>query len=206
MEVRMKAIKVGLLLLFLLILNHSGIADTIIPGGSVSGVWNLAGSPYLIQDDIGIQAGESLIIESGVEILFTYHTKLTVYGSLRAEGTWQDSVLISCPGVWYGIDIDSATDTCVFNYCTIENVHKETGAPSGGALDCENSILTVTHCIIRNNDAMWGAAIRCINSEVRIEYSVFEDNNGYEGSCIYVSGCSPTIRYCGFYDNTGYYG
>ena len=49
-------------------------AQTIIPGGYVSGTWDLAGSPYLIMDHITVP-GESidpnpLTIEPGVEVLF----------------------------------------------------------------------------------------------------------------------------------------
>jgi len=48
----------------------SSHAQTQIPGGNVSGVWNLAGSPYEVLGDISIQATDSLIIEPGVWVIF----------------------------------------------------------------------------------------------------------------------------------------
>jgi hypothetical protein len=184
------------------------MADTIIYGGSVSGVWDLAGSPYLIQGPIEIDVGDSLMIEPGVEVFFWNTQTLTVYGSIQALGTYQDSILIAgnpSYSSWCGIDILNATDTCKFAYCTIEDVYNST-APTGGALECEYSILEVSHCLFQDNHAMWGAAIRLSFTDATIEYSNFIDNNGYEGSCINVFWCSPVIRHCGFYDNTGNFG
>ena len=41
-------------------------AATTIPGGNVSGIWDAAGSPYLIEGDITVPAGQTLTIEPGV--------------------------------------------------------------------------------------------------------------------------------------------
>ena len=45
-------------------------ADTIVPGGYVSGTWTAAGSPYLVQGDITVHADSTLNIEPGVEVNF----------------------------------------------------------------------------------------------------------------------------------------
>jgi hypothetical protein len=39
--------------------------------GNVSGVWTPAGSPYVAQDTVVVAAGESLLIEAGVRVVFT---------------------------------------------------------------------------------------------------------------------------------------
>ncbi|MBL0060241.1 MAG: hypothetical protein IPP40_01790 [bacterium] len=49
-------------------------AETIVPGGDVSGEWNLAGSPYLIQGNIQIPFSEALRIGAGVEVIFLGYT------------------------------------------------------------------------------------------------------------------------------------
>jgi N-acetylneuraminic acid mutarotase len=43
---------------------------TLIPGGAVSGVWTCENSPYVIQEDIQIEKGSTLVIEPCVELIF----------------------------------------------------------------------------------------------------------------------------------------
>ena len=45
-------------------------AQTIIPGGEVSGEWNTADSPFLIEGDIYLPPTARLIIREGVEVIF----------------------------------------------------------------------------------------------------------------------------------------
>ena len=45
------------------------LASTTIPGGAVSGTWTLSGSPYLIDGDITVLAGQTLTIEPGIEYI-----------------------------------------------------------------------------------------------------------------------------------------
>ena len=40
-------------------------ADTHIPAGAVSGVWDSTGSPYMIDGDINVPTDDSLIIAPG---------------------------------------------------------------------------------------------------------------------------------------------
>ena len=57
-------------------LNDYGNAETITASiyggwsGNVSGTWTVANSPYVVTGDIFVQNGESLTIESGVEVRF----------------------------------------------------------------------------------------------------------------------------------------
>ena len=45
-------------------------AQTIVPGGNVSGIWTAAGSPYLIEGEITVPEGDTLVINPGVEVIF----------------------------------------------------------------------------------------------------------------------------------------
>jgi hypothetical protein len=91
-------------------------AETIIPGGNVSGIWTAAGSPYIIEGDISVAGTDSLLIEPGVEIRFNQETGLTVEGYLLADGTIQpgigDTICFTSnlpdpqPGDWDGINVN----------------------------------------------------------------------------------------------------
>jgi hypothetical protein len=62
----------------------------------VKGQWIKANSPYIINNDITILAGDILEIESGVKILFQDNIKMTVLGSIYANGAFEDSITFSC--------------------------------------------------------------------------------------------------------------
>ena len=62
-------------------------AQTHIPGGSVSGIWSIYGSPFLIDGDITVDSGKTLIIKPGVRVEFQGHYGLYVLGTIKAIGT-----------------------------------------------------------------------------------------------------------------------
>ena len=80
---------------YLLVLTAVVSADTIIPGGYVSGTWTTGGSPFLIEGEITVHTDSTLTIQSGVEVNFQGHYKFIVEGILQAVGTEQDSILFT---------------------------------------------------------------------------------------------------------------
>ena len=73
----------------------TAFGDTVVPGGTVSGIWSITGSPYLIEGDISIHADSTLSIEPGVLVDFQGHYQLYVNGALEALGTAQDSIVFT---------------------------------------------------------------------------------------------------------------
>ena len=63
--------------------------------GNISGVWDLAGSPYNVTCDVTVPAGQTLEIRPGVKVLFTGHYRFNVFGNLQAIGTEQDSIVFT---------------------------------------------------------------------------------------------------------------
>ncbi len=55
--------------------------------GLQTGMWTLADSPYLVQGDVLIPPGQTLVIEPGVVVQFAGYYKLKVAGTLYAVGT-----------------------------------------------------------------------------------------------------------------------
>ena len=125
-------------------------ADTI-PGGNVSGTWYQANSPYYITGYITIPAGDTLVIEPGVEVYFMSNYIFTVNGFLEAVGTASDSIHFApdtSAAAWLGLWFDNAPDNSHLDYCSISGV----GGLLGSHIHLENySNPVITHCRINAN-------------------------------------------------------
>ena len=155
-------------------------ADTIIPGGDVSGVWDITGSPYIIQGSITVQGDDTLTIEPGVEIRFDQDVGFNVNGYLFADGTIQpgmgDTIRFTSnlpnpqPGDWDGVMVwpDGSADML---YCALEY----------GTTCVSINYVSFTDC--RLSFPLWGESdhtyIRCqINADVTFSgpgYFVFNE-------------------------------
>jgi pimeloyl-ACP methyl ester carboxylesterase len=90
-------------------------------------VWDLAGSPYVVQqNDIRVQPGVTLIIEPGVIVKIKPRLKLLILGSFIAEGTVADR--ISFTSLW---DDSIGGDTNGDGNLTVPNLKKNLGLFSG---------------------------------------------------------------------------
>jgi len=86
--------------------------------GNVSGVWSTRQSPYNVIGDVVVAEGSNLIVQAGVEVVFTGNFQLTIYGLIQAIGTAADSVRFS-GAAWNSIRLEDTTQTSIFNYCVI---------------------------------------------------------------------------------------
>jgi hypothetical protein len=174
-------------------------ADTTIPGGYVSGNWTAAGSPYLVQGNITIQADSTLNIEPGVEVNFQGHYTLTVNGFLQAIGAATDSIHFTASTDWEGINFTSAPDSSHLEYCILDSA-----ASFSAPLYCQNSNPVISHCTIRDNSAFAGSGgIQIVSSNPRISYCTISNNSGIPSASggISISGSSPEIYYCSITGN-----
>jgi len=187
-------------ILSLALLNISFItAQTIIPGGYVSGTWTSTASSYLIQGNITIHADSTLTIEPGVDVEFQGFLILTVNGYLEAIGTGTDSIRFSASTTWQGITFNNAPDSSHLAYCSI------TGCQNGIAagIYCINSNPVFTHCTVRNNSGIFYGGIALDNSNPLISYCIVSNNKGYfnYGSGISTLNSSPEISFCSITGN-----
>ena len=148
-----------------LICASMAMADTIIPGGNVSGNWTQSGSPYLIQGQITIPANQELVISPGVAVIFQGHFKFIISGKLNAVGASSDSILFTAANPvsgWHGLRFITATDSSLLELCVIQ-YGNATGSGQdlhGGGIYCYNSILSVSRCTIQGNSAGdWGGGV-----------------------------------------------
>ncbi len=99
-----------LLIFSLLILSLLLSSETIIDYTDVYGVWNTAGSPYVITTDIEIPQGQSLTIDAGVTVVMNPDLRIIAYGVINVNGTEENIVHIQ--GItettaWLGIEVNS---------------------------------------------------------------------------------------------------
>ncbi len=109
---------------YLVVKNYTHVS------GAVSGVWNTADGPYVVDGDIFVQAGESLGIENGVTIFFSGNYYFYVYGILNAFGNPQNPISITpnenTPN-WKGISMEEDIPyqrEIHINYVNIHNASK----------------------------------------------------------------------------------
>lgn len=181
-----KTMKKHLLILttfFTLTVAHG---QTNVSGGTVSGTWTLAGSPYLIQGSIMVSNDSTLTIQPGVTVNFQGTYKLLVLGRLLAIGTTADTIIFTATNTtagWRGIRFDntSATnDTSKIFFCKLQYGMASGASPdnNGGGLYFNNiskAIIAnsmITNCV--GND--YGGGIYCSNSSPIIKYNTISNN------------------------------
>ncbi len=189
------------------IMSLSANAETVIPAGDVSGVWRMAGSPYMINGDITIPSGETLTIYPGVTVFFESWYKLTVNGRLMAVGSEGDSIHFTAtppgpgePG-WLGIRFINAEEGSRLQYSIIDNAKATAGDPydRGAGIYIYNSNPVISNSTIKNNQAKYrGAGIYIEASNPSIRDNLIADNlvgyfaSGY-GGAIYALNSQPEI-------------
>ncbi len=197
-------------------LRGTGITGTIVEGGSVSGVWEKAQSPYVVTGDIAVPRGRSLTIEPGVEVRFAGHYGLTVgyRATLSAVGSEAEPVVFTAVDTdegWFGIRFLNTSDDDVLRYCTVEYARKPktemTDYPNamGGGIFCGMvtdftagmpmaSSPTIDHCLIVHNRAYYAGGIMCMDgSEAVITHNRIMDNSGVVAGGIWVYAAYPRI-------------
>ncbi len=205
----MKTVILTLIFLIPLFLN-----STLIPGGDVSGVWDLPGSPFYIDGEITIQSGEELVIEAGVDVIFNDHYKFIILGRLEASGTANDTIcfmpLDENVG-WHSLRfIDgnlSGLSASVINHCQFQQGFAlgSDDDKCGGAIFCSNTgNLSISNSYFFQNYAEWdgGGIYLEDNSDVDIDNCLFLQNNcGFYGGGMVVYGSASIIDNCTFEGN-----
>jgi uncharacterized protein (TIGR02145 family) len=106
------------------------LAQTIVPGGNVDGTWTQSGSPYLINGDITVLNGMTLIIQPGVNVVFQDYFTFFVDGTINANGTLNDSIVFTVADTtgyynathvgWGGIKANFTISSVNLSFCIIE--------------------------------------------------------------------------------------
>jgi len=201
-------------------------SQTDVPGGDISGVWDLSGSPYRITDSCTVPDDSTLFIEPGVMIEFQGHYSIYVQGNIQALGTETDSIHFTIndttgfsdpnvvSGGWDGIriiDTDSDNDSSLFEYC-IFNYGKAVASywhdNAGGALCIIHfDKVRVSHSMFTSNsaggsDAPAGGAIHMAWSSIKLNDNRFVSNYAEVGGAIQMHESDPVFLRNVFVGNT----
>ncbi|MBS1271365.1 MAG: hypothetical protein MAGBODY4_00494 [Candidatus Marinimicrobia bacterium] len=186
---------------------------THIVGGEVAGRWTAPESPFFIDGDVTIPAGDTLIIDPGVQVVFTGQYAFSVSGYLSAFG-WGDSTITFAPedstGWWGGLRFLESPDTSELRQCIIERGSAIGTEPydRGGGIYIQGANPRITHSIIRENRAsMYGGGIYCEDASPYIGNCTVEANSVFYGSSgagggIYTINSTPNILGSQIIDNT----
>jgi parallel beta-helix repeat protein len=177
---------------------------TTVYAGDVSGTWSAAGSPYRVEGDITVPAGQTLTIDPSVEVSFQNWYKLTVNGTLLANGTAGEPILFTAsnasPG-WLGIRFVDAPDGSILNNIIVEKGRATGASPedSGGGIFIQNSSPTISNSVIRDNFAkVRGGGVYLEGSNAQLVGNTIANNQAGQGGSaygggIYISNSNPAL-------------
>jgi len=164
--------------------------------GEVSGIWRNGPGNQIVVGNIHISAGDTLIIESGVEVRFTDNFSFTIYGTLLANGTDDEHILFRSnsanAGAWRGIKFSGRNSSgSQMGFCEILYAYR--------GVEFENSSAALLfHSTIRITES-YGVDID--GSNARVEDCTI-NNTG--GTGIVVNGRSlPQVTNCDISNCTG---
>ncbi|MCD4722384.1 MAG: right-handed parallel beta-helix repeat-containing protein [Desulfobacula sp.] len=154
-------ILVSLFVILSIVLALNVYADTNVSGNIFTDTtWDSTGNPYIVTEDIYIDAGATLTIEPGVVVKFNSSRRLTNNGSLNVNGMESNPVHFTSnqasPSIsdWRGIRFSDNSNGNL-NYCIVEYAY------SGIELNLQTSP-QIMNCTIRNNS--YGINIGAVDS------------------------------------------
>ncbi len=178
------------------------VESTTVNGGNVSGYWSAAASPYFVEGDITVPAGEFLEIEAGTEVQFRGSYALHVYGTLLTMGSETGQILFTCNDTgtgWKGIRMYDTADESRLNYTTIQYA-KSTN--NGGGLFLDDCDAIISNCYIHHNYLManntLGAGVYTNEgTPVFINTTISENSSTYEVESLGMCCSSPEAMIIG---------
>ncbi len=196
------------------------LGQTEINQEDVSGVWAFYGSPYMINVDIEVPDGQTLIIDPGVEVIFTQQKKFIIKGQLLAIGK-EDSIItftaMDTTTGWSGmqfLDIPETNDSSKMISCKVEfGIHDEliTGEKDAGGIFIRNTDkVLIKFCEITKNKSIsdlgsGGGGMAIGNCSPIITQNLFSFNQaigGHGGGLAVVNNANPMVSNNIFINNS----
>lgn len=182
----------------LLLLNSMVQSQTILPGGFVSGSWDAAHSPYLVEGNLLVHADSTLTIGEGTNVFFRGQYRIEIQGQLLVQGTAVMPVIFSPDegfeywgGILFNSTDTSITDSSVMDHGLIRDCYQNP------CLDImSSSRLRVSDFTVRGGNSFRGGGIRCANSDPLFENLLVQDNISLDGAGISLEQSDPVLINC----------
>jgi hypothetical protein len=180
--------------------------------GDLSGTLSLNDAPFLVTDDLNIKGNDTLIIEAGVVLFFENNKKFNVAGTLVAEGSKDDKMIVfrssgdTSNDWWLGIRISNPTTVSKFKFCIIEHVNQNINDQfTNGAIEIANSQAVIENCVIRTNYSSYGGGFSAFNSNITMMNNIFRNNDAeVYGGAMYLQNSNSLIINNTIYRNSCY--
>lgn len=157
-----------------------------------------ADSPFLVTEDIFVEAGTTLIIENGTNIYFEEEKGFYIFGGIRAIGEKNNLIVFRAfEQGWNGIHSTDPTDSLIFIFCKIQEVFLPFDSQiKYGALDITNANLVIRNCNFENNYTQFGGAlsISYTNSEIINNIFFYNESVVYGGAILSQSSSNKIIN------------
>ena len=183
---------------FTLVLMINLLSGQTLVSGSVSGVWDSRNSPYQLSGNVLVEAGATLIIESGVQVDMGSVYELRIQGSLVADGVnfhnggslfgdAGEMLLDNCDFINLSPGISVYSGSARLNHCLIDGAG-ETGITFSGS---DSSYVRDSQVI---NSGDYGIKIRQTDV-VEISGNVLTGNstNDFSHPALFIDSCSPQV-------------
>jgi hypothetical protein len=160
--------------------------------------WTVAGSPYIVQGVISLEAPTTLTInpgvvvkmDSGAHLRTRRNSRITAIGEEGNEILFTSASVAPAAGDWYAVytreDSTSVFYRCVFEYGQYD-------------LYADRANPAVTNCTLRYAS---NSGLSCESGSPVVEGCDIIDN--YRGVTIYGPDALPGIHGCNLYNNSGY--
>jgi hypothetical protein len=213
MKFSLSKITIIVLLFFCSCSDRSLLTDPNDPGlggdftqisGELSGTLLKSKSPYYVSDNISIEAGTTLTIESGTQIFFKAKKGFYINGGIRAIGSKEQPITFEgFIDEWEGIHSANPTDSLIFIFCRIEEVYLPISSDLDyGSFEVENADLIIRNCYFYYNYAQYGGALSLLNCNSEITNNIFQENESLDyGGAILSQNSSNKIINNTFYKN-----
>jgi PKD repeat protein len=157
--------------------------------GTITGIWTLENSPYIVTGDVLVGEYPGLTIEPGVTVKFDAGCKLTCsYDNVfKATGTADSMIVFTSnaespvPGSWNTLEI-KGTYSAQIAFCKIEYATQAITLKALLRGSCEDydTKIKIEHCLLQNNQ----------------QYGIYGTASGLTGTCIpaWFSVLNPTIK------------
>ncbi|MCD4795972.1 MAG: T9SS type A sorting domain-containing protein [Candidatus Cloacimonetes bacterium] len=184
-----------ILLIIIVVISTQVLSAQTNVSGEVSGIWELANSPYIVVGDISIVGDSLLVIEAGVEVRFDGFYQFVAYGILSAIGTESEPILFTAnattpsPGDWYNIEL---SDSCIIQYSIIEYAGQPEPATNRFAIRLSGSSEVLNNVIRHNNVSGIGAMFE--SSIIRRNLIYDNSTDFFVGAGIYSQWSSAKIE------------